>query len=825
MKRKANLVTRLSEVFSRVALWSFDHKWLVLAVCLSVLAASIWLAGSLRIDNSFEAYFDHDDPVYSAYLRYRQDFGSDEVSFLLYEAPDKEHGPFDLKVMQTVDKLARTIEKEVPFVYEVSGLNNIELLEGNEDGLLVSSWVDDLQKDQKTLLEFREKILQKPLYVDGYVSSNGHYGTLLVDMDRSSIDPIEEIRLDPDAPDPDAMDNLYPQVTFHALEEILKRPEYSGIRFWHSGDVALNGTMNTIILKEGEELGAISMAIIAILLLLLFQFRILGVIGPLLVVTCSVMLSIGLMVLLGWPWDMMSSMMPTMIIAIGVAASVHILSEFWLYLDKTGDRKEAVRQTLYLVGPPCLLTSLTTAAGFMAMSISPIKTLSHMAWYSSLGVLASFVFTVTLLMFFLSFGKVKKQKKRPEIFRRFSKFSTRALASVAAFNISYSRMILLAFGLVFVFSMVGIARLEVNSNFIEEFSDRVELKHTTQFIDDVMGGTGGIVYLFDTGRPDGIKNPEVLREIERLQKEADNQTYLVKKTYSIVDLVKDINQSFHAGDPAYHTIPESRELIAQLLLVYELSGGDELSEYVSTDYSRANLEVRCRNTETKLFEALRDNLDEYMQKNPITRSEVTMTGIGRLWIKLIEHITDSQIKGLSLAFVIITAMMCFIFRSAKVGLIAMVPNISPVFLTLGMMGWLGINLDYTKLLIATVAIGIAVDDTIHMVTRFNHEYQRTGNYELALYNTFDSVGRALVITTLVLVCGFGVFMFSVMTSMILFGVLLAFTIATALIADFLLMPALILTFRPFGKEWNTEIMQAVNSQMIYQVEQDDAPRE
>jgi predicted RND superfamily exporter protein len=512
----------------------------------------------------------------------------------------------------------------------------------------------------------------------------------------------------------------------------------------------------------------------------------------------------------------MSSMMPTMIIAIGVAASVHILSEFWLYYEKIGDLREAIRQTLYLVGPRCLVTSLTTAAGFMAMSISPIKTLSHMAWYSAIGVLASFVFTVTLLMFFLSFGKPRVSKGRSAFFTGMSQKASRVLQAFAAFNIKYPKQLLAFFLVVFLTSLYGITQLKINSNFIDEFSDRVEVKHTTKFIDEVMGGTGGLVYMFDTGQPDGIKNPAVLKEIERLQEEANRHDFLVKKTYSVVDLIKELNQSFHADDPAYYRIPDSREMIAQLLLVYEVSGGDELSEYVSSDYSRANLRLRCRNTHTSLFQQLQNDMDAYMDANPIQHAEVTLTGIGRLWIKLIEHITDSQIKGLSLAFMIIAAMMCFIFRSVKVGMIAMIPNITPVFLTLGLMGLLGVDLDYTKLLIATVAIGIAVDDTIHMVTRYNHEYQRTGNYELALYNTFESVGRALVITTLVLVCGFLVFIFSVLTSMMLFGLLLAFTVFLALVADFLLMPALMLTFRPFGKEWNTAVMEAVNSQMLYQ---------
>jgi hypothetical protein len=162
------------------------------------------------------------------------------------------------------------------------------------------------------------------------------------------------------------------------------------------------------------------------------------------------------------------------------------------------------------------------------------------------------------------------------------------------------------------------------------------------------------------------------------------------------------------------------------------------------------------------------------------------------------YITQSQIRGFLLAFSVIAALMCFVFQSLKTGLLAMVPNLSPVVLTLGVMGWLDMPLDYVRLLIATVAIGIAVDDTIHHMTRFRYEFLRSGSYEQALEASTVDVGRALVITSVVLVAGFLVFLLSSLDSMASFGVLLATTIGVALVADFLLMPALVLTLKPWG---------------------------
>ncbi len=795
-----------------MALWSYDHKWQVFGACLSLLVLCAWLASSLRVDNSFEAYFDHDDEVYSAYLKFRDDFGSDEVSFILYEVPDREYGPFDLRAMMQIAHLTNALQEEVPFVYQVSSLANAEIVEGDEGGLEIISWQRDFPEDQYALLAFRDELMSKTIYLDGFVSRDRRHGAIIIDMDRSSVDPIEDIRLNPNGGD--ELDNLYPQVSFDKIEEILKRSEYEGIRFWHSGDVALNSEMNRALKHDSQKLGAMSFILIALLLLILFQFRILGVLGPLLIVTCSVMCTVAFMAVMDWHWDMMAMMIPTMIFAIGVAASVHVLSEFWFYYEKSGNRREAIRETLYLVGPPCLLTSLTTAAGFMVMSISPIKAISHMGWAVPIGVIASFILSVTLLMFFLSFGKDNQRKSRHPFFRHGSEMASSGLLAIADFNIRHRVAVLSVSAGIFLLALLGITRLEVDSNYIEDFSDHMQIKTTTKYIDEVMGGTAGIVYLFDTGVKGGIKDPALLKEIERVQLEAAKHDYLAKKTWSIVDLLKDINKTFHGGDEKYYRIPESRELIAQLLLVYELSGGEELGEYVSTDYSRANLQIRCRNTKTSEFARFNDSMNEYLDNNPISHADMTMTGIGRLWLQLIEHITTSQIKGLMLAFVVISALMCFIFRSVKVGMLTMIPNMTPVFLTFGIMGWSGIDLDYTRLMIATIAIGIAVDDTIHMVTRFQHEYQRFGNYQTALRSTFESVGRALMITTIVLVLGFMVFVSSAMNGTMMFGLLMATTIFLALIGDFFLMPALMMTFKPFGPEFHVDTPRRSISEQV-----------
>jgi predicted RND superfamily exporter protein len=486
-----------------------------------------------------------------------------------------------------------------------------------------------------------------------------------------------------------------------------------------------------------------------------------------------------------------------------VADSVHIIAEFRSYHTELGDRREAARRTLYLVGTPCLLTSLTTATGFASMSIAPIKAISHLAIYSAVGVLAAFVLTITLLFVFLSFGRRHRRRAASDAEKLRAKggrLFQAILAAITRFDIRYRKSILAAFAVVFVVSGFGIARLRVDSNFLHEFSPDEPIRRSVEYVDEIMGGAFSFIYLFDAGESDGIKNPAVLREIERFQTEADTHTDIVKKSYSIGDVLMDLNRSFNEGDMAYHVLPETRELIAQYLLLYEMSGGDEVEEYVSGDFSRASLELRLKAVESSELAKLAEALEAYLAEHPTEASDVRVTGIGALWLQLMAYITQSQIRGFLLAFTVIGTMLCFIFRSLTIGLIAMVPNLSPVILTLGVMGWIDLPLDYVRLLIATVAIGISVDDTIHHMTRFDLEFRRSGSYHQALFASMADVGRALVITSVALVAGFLVFRFSGLDSMASFGSLLATTITVALVADFLLMPALVLTFKPFGPE-------------------------
>lgn len=793
----APVIRFLNHVFAAVSIWSLRHRWWVFSSCLLILAASVLLSANVRMDNGFESFFNSNDPAYKAYLQYRDDFGSDEIAYLVYDASDYEHGVFNLELMQTIQALTTALDSGLPFVKEVRSLVNAEMIVGVEDGIEIIKLEDDFPETQDALLAFGQQVLSKEMYVGGLVSADGRYGAIQVDMLRSSIDPIEKIQVDPAKGT--ALENLYPQATDSAIAAVLAKPQFQQLKLHISGDVVLGSAFNRITYGDMYLAFSLCFLVIAVLLAVFFSGQIIGIIGPLAVVLLTIVITLGFMGSIGWDMDMMFAMTPTLITALGVANAVHIISEFRHYYAQTGDRQTALRQTFYLIGTPCLLTSLTTAAGFLSLSVSPIKAIEHMAIYTAMASIAAFFLSLSLLSFFLSFGK--KAPAVQTVQQPQNRYIQTLLSGIANLNLRHYKAILFISALLTIGMGYGISRIEVDSNFLLDFSKDVPVRKATETVDDIMGGTGSLVYLFDTGTPDGIKNPALLKEMDQFQQYAANHSDMVKKTYSLANLIKDIHQGFHNNDPAYYAIPDDADLIAQYLLVYEVSGGEELHNFISNDQARAALEVRTRMANSSDFAALKQALDGFYQHTiDSSEADVQFTGMAALWLQLVDYITISQIYGAALAFTVITLIMCLIFRSVRIGLISMIPNIIPVTLTLGFMGWINLPLDYMKLLIAPVALSIAVDDTIHLMTRLHHEFRQSRNYSVALHRALSGVGRAITITSVILVAGFSMFAVSQMDSQFWFGTLLAGTILLALIADFLIVPSLILWLKPFGEE-------------------------
>jgi len=813
-------IERLNRRFGALGGWCYDHRWIVIGVCLLLFAGSLKLAAGIEQDASYESYFNEGDDTFVAYQQYLEDFGSDEVSYIGYEVPDLPHGVWNVDAMARLIELTEALENEVPFVYEVTSLANAELTVGNDEGLEITKIRDEWPLTQAELLERREAYLKKPLLVGGIVNGDASFAAILIEMDRTSTDPDDEIIFDP-APERAAdIENKYPQISDTKITEILARPDYADYRFFPSGDVALNAFFNRVVDSEPAILMLMSLGLISLLQLVSFR-NVVGVLAPIVVLVLTALTTVAFMVCLGYKMGLSFSATPTQLMVIGVAYCVHVLYEFHTQFAATGDRREAVVQTMRLVGWPALLTAVTTAVGFASMAFVPIRNMAEGSIYQAFGVVAAYFFSVTVLLSALSFGpRHPKRRSGATPGVEAAPAPAAALAAtpagahpdsgdgfahsvldwITAFNVRHWRPLLVVFGVFTAVCLAGATRVVADSNWLSDFWEDSPVYVNVVKVDDEMGGMSNIIYLFDGGREDSIKEPAVLREIERVERLALEEDWLVRKTYSIVDIVKDLNQSFHADDPAYHRIPDTREEVAQYLLLYESSGGEEAAELVSPDYRVASLELRIRVGRIVHMANLIDRIQADLDANPLEHSKLTLTGIGALWLKLTNYIVSSQVQGFAIALAVITLVMVVMLRSIPLGLIGMVPNVIPVLLALGAMGIFDIPLDYTKATIASIVLGIAVDDTIHLMSRFRYEFGVHRDYALALRLSLRDVGRAVVHTSTVLVLGFLVLCASALRSQALYGVLVSAALATAVVAELFLLPPLILWLKPFGPE-------------------------
>lgn len=785
---KNSLHERLDQGFAAFADLCGRHPWWVLLVTACLM---VWgFAGATRAqqDNSMDSFFDVSDPSYADYKGYIEEFSSDEVIYILYRAPHKEHGIFDMEVMADIASLTESLALEVPFARKATSLSNVEFMYADGDDLVIEGMLEDFPETQEDLLRYRDIALSKPAYINTLISRDGEYGGIAVEMTRTSTDPIERLRHDPEAGD--QLSNLYPQVSNTVAQELIEPLRAKGIEFWVSGDVPMNAEYNEVIAEDAGLMGLVNILSLIPLCWLFVRMGWVSMIAPLAVVMLSMTMTVGLLGWLGWSINMFFVMVPPLLIAVGIAQAVHVLLA---WRQAGGEASSALKVAISKVGTPCLLAAVTTSIGFLGMSVSDMKAVAELAWYTAFGILCTFIFSMSLL---IAIAARYRGAVKPVDHSTMIAFC-RALADKV---IKQQNTVLAISALIVAWAVVGVYQLKVDFNFMEEFKADNPWRIQTEKINDTMGGLLSVVYVFRGESAGDARNLELLQLIDEAQAIAEQHS-TVQDSVAITDVIKELNKAFHGDDPAYYRLPDSEQMLAQLLLVYEVSGGEDIEDVLNFDRSATAMQLRLKMAPASDVRSLLNQMDQYFEQNPVEGIAVETSGIGLLWVRMADYISSTQIQGYTLVFGLITLVMIFAFGSVKVGVLGMVPNLFPIVLCLGLMGWMHWHLDYLRLMMATIAIGIAVDDTIHMVSRLRHEFLRSGNYQTAVTEAMAGVGPALVATTVILTLSFMSFLLSGMAVMASFGILLALAIVAALIADIFLLPVLVLKLRPFGAEF------------------------
>jgi len=505
----------------------------------------------------------------------------------------------------------------------------------------------------------------------------------------------------------------------------------------------------------------------------------------------AVLGTLGLMAWSGTPIKVMTQVMPSFLLAVGIGAAIHILAIFYKHFDVYGNKKAAIVHTLEHSGLAVIMTSLTTAAGMASFAPSSVAPASDLGIFSALGVMIALLFTLVLLPALILALPIRRKvvAEHKEHHDRLDQF----LKWVANFSQDHAKSIVVVSFLIMLTSMGLASKVSYSHNPLVWFPENHPTRVATETIDDRMQGSISLELLIDTHQPNGLYDLNTLKAIEATV--ADLQTLktdqaFVGKAMSLVDVLKEIHQALNENRPEYYRLAENEKLIPQEILLFENSGSDDLQDFVDSQFSLARITVKTPWVDAFEYHALLKQVSAVLAQHLPQQVTVTATGMIPLLAETSSAAVTSSGESYVIAFVVIAAMLMLLLSSVKLGLLAMIPNLLPVLFILAVMVVFSLPLDLFTMLIGAIVIGIAVDDIVHFMHNFRRYHLQGYSNRQSVEMTLTSSGRAMMITTLVLFVGFMLYLFASMSNLFLFGLLTAIAFAVALIAVFLLAPAL-----------------------------------
>ncbi|MCI5219575.1 MAG: RND transporter, partial [Candidatus Electrothrix sp. LOE2] len=481
--------------------------------------------------------------------------------------------------------------------------------------------------------------------------------------------------------------------------------------------------------------------------------------------------------------------------------SVHILAIFFHRLrHNKGDKAEAVEYAVGHSGLAVLMTSLTTAGGLLSFSTADVAPVADLGIYAAAGVMLALLYTLVLLPSLLALIPLKeKKKKKKETHKTTSRLDT-MLSAIGHFATGNPKAILAVTVLIFIVSIIGITRIKFSHDIVRWYQKDAPIRIASETIDEEMRGSIALEIVLDTGKVNGLYDPDLLQRIdssigyvEQLRK----GEIFAGKAWSITTILKEIHQALNENRPEFYTVPDNPDLIPQEFLLFENSGSDDLEDVTDSQFSKARFTIKVPFRDAVAYTDFIQTVNEHFQRT-FPELKITTTGMTSIIFQTMARVIRSMAKSYIIALIVITALMILLIGKLRTGLLSMIPNLLPIFLTLGIMGWFHVPLDLFTMLVGSISIGLAVDDTIHFMHNFRRYFEQSGDAKQAVMETLHSTGRAMLITTCVLSLGFFIFMFANMNNLFNFGWLTGFTIITALLADYFIAPALLVLVNRSG---------------------------
>lgn len=774
------------------------YPFIVILFSLLVIAFPLSNVPKITMDTSTEGFLHKQDPMLIKYEAFKEQFGRDERILIAIENDKIFSIPFLTKLKQ----LHKDLEENVPYLDEVTSLVNVRNTRGDGDQLIVEDLLENFPKTQADADKIKKIAMDNTFYKDLFLSRDGKITTIMIETKAFVSDQKESIdEMFSDFDDAGSeTEAVKTPLTDEQNAEIVKKvreivTKYSGddFKIYYAGSASVMDALKSMMKEDMQKFTKVTIAIILIFLFLIFR-RVSATFYPLIIIVLSLLTTVGSMAFFGVQFKLPTQIVPSLLIAVSVGATVHVLSIFFDKFNASKDKKASIVFTLEHSGLAIAMTGLTTAIGIASFAGSEVAPIADMGRFASLGVLISLFLTLTLLPALLMITPLKPKKIHDKhwldrVMKRFAYFPTHHPKSIVIVS-------LLLVGL----SIALATNIRLSHHPLEWFPKDDPNYVGTHFIDDKLNGSLTMEVVVDTNKENGWQDPARLQKLEKLNKELekynDSKAY-IGKVISLDTIVKESNKALHENNESFYTIPSDQALVSQELLLFENSGSDDLEDVVDSQFSKLRVTIKVPWVDSIDSEDMLEHVKTRFAET-FKDEESTVTGIIPILVHTFTQAIRSSVESYIIAFSLIAISMMFIMGNARLGLISMIPNLTPVIIGLSLMYLYSIPLDMFTLLIGSIAIGLAVDDTIHFMHNFKRYYLQTKDAVLAVEKTFYTTGKAMVITTIVLSLGFYAYMFGKMESVQNFGFLTGSVIILALIADLLLAPALMVLIAKRG---------------------------
>ncbi|OJI26153.1 MMPL family protein [Vibrio vulnificus] len=762
LQQSTNERTSLLAFSTRFSFWT-------LIMSLMAIVATAMGAKNLYFRGDYNIFFDGSNAQLQAFDEIQTTFAkTDNIALVL--AP-KSGDVFDQRTLTQIQEMTEQAW-QVPYSSRVDSLANYQHTEAVDDDLLVEDLLyQSYPLTAERIAKVRAVAMSEPLLINALVSEKGDVAVINITMQMPGVDETAEVN----------------EVVAY-VEQMLShyRAEYPDVTIYKAGIIAMNHSFAMAAQNDSATLVPTMLLVILVFLTIMLR-SFLSVLATLVVIIGAIVATLGIVGWAGMFLHVASVNVPTLIMTLAVADCVHVIASMRHFMRQGMPKSQAIHRSVTLNFVPIIITSVTTAIGFLMMNMSDSPVLRDFGNLSALGVMIACVLSVSLLPALLNLLPVRFSAKQAA--------KSSDIMDKLADLVVHRRNVLLPLSIVVIAGSAALIPYnKVNDESVKYFDTSSEFRQAADFMEQRIGGMTTMSIAIKTHQSQGIASPEfleVLGEFTRWLREQPETDHVA----SLSDIYKRLNKNMHGDDSAYYALPAERELAAQYLLLYEMSlpFGLDLNNQVNVDKSSVKLQLTVKNLGSVELVALEERIYQWFASNA-PRYQVVASSPSLMFAHIGETNMASMLSTLPITLILISALMIFALRSWRLGVISLVPNIAPAVIGFGLWALISGEINLGLSVVVTLTLGIVVDDAVHFLAKYQHARKEGQNAEQAVRYAFHTVGRALWITTVVLVAGFSVLAMSQFRLNSDMGQLSAIVILVALVIDFVLLPSLLMRF-------------------------------